>query len=71
MKRARVFFLLSLLLVGCDEKPSTAPSTNGDPKIRVREQVGGTAGPLGGGRTREYEGPASKAPEWAQPAKTK
>jgi hypothetical protein len=29
-------------------------------------EIGG-AGPVGGSRSREYEGPASQAPEWAKP----
>lgn len=44
--------------------PSKPPA---DPNIRAKESIGGGAGPVGGARSREYEGPASQAPEWARP----
>jgi hypothetical protein len=53
------------VLLGCGDESKK----ESDPKIRVRESIGGGVGPVGGGRSREYEGPASQAPSWAKPDK--
>jgi hypothetical protein len=53
-------------LAGCGDAPPTQPAPY-DPHIRVKENVGGRVGLVGGGGGREYEGPASKAPDWARP----
>ena len=71
-----IFWMLvvsAMFVTGCDEKPTTKTTSEkpSDPNIRVRESVGGGIGPVGGGRSREYEGPATKAPAWAQPGKSK
>jgi hypothetical protein len=54
---------------GCGPSSTSAPQAPkpADPTIRVKESIGGGAGPVGGSRSREYEGPASQAPEWAKP----
>lgn len=53
---------------GCGESaPSGASRPPADPNIRAKESINGGVGPAGGGRSREYEGPASQAPEWAKP----
>jgi hypothetical protein len=62
----RLMLLLAAGLAGCDDSPATPPAP-ADPHIKVKEHVGGRIGPVGGGGGREYEGPASKAPEWARP----
>lgn len=59
-------------LLGCGGgSASTAPGAPADPHIQVKESVGGGVGPVGGGRSREYQGPASQAPTWAKPKPTK
>lgn len=68
---ARGLILLAVLASGCGDSSPPPAQPSGDPNIRVKESVGGNAGGIGAGRTREYEGPASKAPEWAKPAPPK
>ncbi len=57
------------MLSGCSDQPRPAKAE--DPIIRVKNNYGGGVGlgPVGVGaaRTREYEGPASQAPDWAKP----
>ncbi len=53
-------------VAGCGESAPTGPARPADPHIRVKENVGGGVGPVGGGRGREYEGPASQAPKWVK-----
>lgn len=67
----RLLLLAALAAVGCGGTSPSKPQQPGDPNIRVRESRGGSVGPVGAGQTREYEGPASKAPEWAKPAQPK
>lgn len=66
----RRFVLLAALtaLAGCGDKssPSAPVPKPADPNIRVKESVEGGAGPFSGGRSREYEGPVSQAPDWAK-----
>ena len=54
--------------VGCGDKspPSPPAPKPADPNIRVKDSYNGGAGPLNGGRSREYEGPVSQAPDWAK-----
>ncbi len=58
--RRFVLGMLLLALMGCND------STPKDPKIRMQERVGGGVGPIGGTRSREYEGPVSQAPNWVK-----
>jgi len=68
----RRLILLAVFMTGCSSDSLPPPSQPAsDPQIRVKESVGGNAGAIGGSRTREYEGPASKAPEWTKPAQPK
>jgi hypothetical protein len=68
-------FLTCALLVaalGCGDSPTEpGPRAPADPVIKVRNNYGVGVGPVGAGRVREYEGPASQAPAWAQPSKSK
>ena len=69
MRRLLVVMTL-VAAVGCGDKSSpSAPSAPkpDDPNIRIKESIGGGVGPVGGGRSRDYEGPVSKAPDWAKP----
>ncbi len=52
-------------LGGCGDSVPTGAG-KADPTIRVRENIGGGVGPVNGARGREYEGPASLAPNWAK-----
>ncbi len=65
----RRLFLLAALTVaaGCGDTSVPSAPKPADPNIRVKDSVGGGVGPVGGGRSREYEGPASQAPDWAKP----
>jgi hypothetical protein len=54
--------LILTAATGCGDSAPTPPARS-DPHIRVKESVGGGVGPVGGGRGREYEGPASQAPD--------
>ena len=64
-----VVVLVDVGAAGCGNSstPSGSSKPPADPNIRVKESINGGAGPVGGGRSREYEGPASQAPEWAKP----
>ena len=63
----RLFLLAAITTAGCaDKSPPSVPKPD-DPNIRAKETIDGRAGPVGGGRSREYEGPAYRAPEWAKP----
>lgn len=42
------------------------PARPADPHIKVKDNIGGGVGPVGGGCGREYEGPASQAPKWVK-----
>jgi hypothetical protein len=53
-------------VTGCGEPAPTGPGEPADPHIRVKENGGGGVGPASGGRRREYEGPASRAPKWVK-----
>ena len=70
MRQLLVFPIL-VGLAGCGSNSSSsdskAPPKSNDSNIRVKESLDGRAGPVGGNRTREYEGPASQAPDWAKP----
>lgn len=67
MKRLLLFAMLSALL-GCQDSSSSGECKKpDDPNIHVKESVGGGLGPVSGKGEREYEGPASKAPNWAKP----
>ena len=63
----RLFVLAALAAAGCGDKSAPSAPTPADPSIRTKEAIGGGVGPVGGGRSREYEGPASQAPDWAKP----
>lgn len=68
--RGLIVFVITMGMAGCGDSPSSASKTapqSGEPHIRVKDTVGGGVGPVGGGRSREYEGPASQAPDWAKP----
>ena len=56
--------------VGCGDSPPSGSQKPSDPNIKARSSYGGSLGPVGGGRSREYEGPASHAPDWAKPGST-
>lgn len=63
----RRLVVLVILAAGCgDTTPPSAPKPD-DPNIKVKESIGGGVGPVGGRRSREYDGPASRAPDWAKP----
>jgi hypothetical protein len=53
-------------VVGCGEPAPTGTARPTDPQIKVKDAIGGGVGPVGGGRGREYEGPASQAPKWVK-----
>jgi hypothetical protein len=68
--RRTLLLFLSMVCIGCESSTTTGSSSKPqiqDPNIRVKEAHGGMLGPVGAGRQREYEGPASKAPDWAKP----
>jgi hypothetical protein len=65
MKRVILAAAILTTAGGCGGSAPTAPGKT-DPTIRVRENIGGGVGPVNGGRGREYEGPASLAPNWAK-----
>ena len=56
----RLFVLVILVAA------TPSPAVTRDPNIKATDSVGGGVGPIGGGRTREYERPASQAPDWAK-----
>lgn len=69
----RLILLAALAAVGCGGggTPTSETPKPGDPNVRVKESRGGSIGPVGAGQSREYEGPASKAPEWTKVAPPK
>jgi hypothetical protein len=58
----------AMAAAGCGDAPPppTGSKPPADPHIKVKDSIGGGVGPVGGGRGREYEGPASQAPEWVK-----
>ena len=60
----------AFICLGCDNskpsEPSKSPAAPYDPNIHIKQQGGGIIGPVGAGGSREYDGPASKAPVWAK-----
>jgi hypothetical protein len=67
MRRLAVL-VLAVMVAGCGGASSAGPPKKADdPNIRIKDSVGGGIGPVGGSRSREYEGPASQAPDWARP----
>lgn len=64
---SRLLLLAAVLASGCGDPSAPSAPRPADPNIRVKESIGAGAGPVGGARSREYEGPASQAPDWAKP----
>ncbi len=62
-----LLFAVASGVIGCGDSTAPPAGKPPDPVIRVKEAVGGGVGPVGAGRAREYEGPASQAPTWAKP----